>query len=171
MVLIRWRPFQEMEIISRQIDRMFDEIFDYNRNLTKYNTTNWTPAIELKDTTENLILRSELPGVDANNLEVQVAKYAVLIAGEIKHESDVDESGYYGSELHYGKFRRIVNLPVPVKNEQVKAEFKNGILKLVLPKTEEAKFKKINIEVVEENKTLPGNNSSKILDVPAKEIS
>lgn len=169
MALIRWRPFQEMEIISRQIDRMFDEMLDFNRSLAKYKRENWTPAIELKDTREDLILRSELPGLDAKNLEVQVARQAVLISGEITDEPNTDESGYYRSELHYGRFRRMINLPVPIKNEQVKAEFKNGILKLVMPKTEEAKFKKVNIDVVEEGNKLPGTNSNKILDVPAEE--
>ena len=151
MALIRWRPFQEMEIITRQIDRMFDEMLDFNRSLTKYSTVNWVPAIELKDTREDLILilRSELPGLDAKKLEVQVARQAVLISGEITDESNTEESGYYRSELHYGRFRRMINLPVPIKNEQVKAEFKNGILKLVMPKTEEAKFKKVNIDVVD----------------------
>ncbi len=169
MTLIRWRPFQEIEIISRQMDRMFDEMLDFNRSLTKYHTTSWRPAIELKDNIGNLILRSELPGLDAKKLEVQVAKQAVLISGEITDESNTQESSYYRSELHYGRFRRMVNLPVPIENEQVKAEFKNGILKLILPKTEEVKFKKVNVEVVEENNQLPGTNSNKILDVPAKE--
>ncbi|MEL6459011.1 MAG: Hsp20/alpha crystallin family protein [Cyanobacteria bacterium J06621_15] len=167
MALIRWRPFHEMEILTRQIDRMFDEMLDCNRSINKYQTSSWIPAIELKETREDLILRSELPGLDANNLEVQVAKQAVLISGEIRDESNTDENGYYRSELRYGKFRRMINLPVPVKNEQVKAEFKNGILKLVLPKTEEAKFKKVNVKVVEEKNQLPGTNSNKILDVPA----
>ncbi|MCJ8279307.1 MAG: Hsp20/alpha crystallin family protein [Rivularia sp. ALOHA_DT_140] len=168
MALMRWRPFQEMEIFTRQIDRIFDEMLDINRSLTKY-STGWKPAIELKDTREDLILRSELGGVDAKNLEVQVAKQAVLIAGEITNESSSEENGYYTSELRYGKFRRMINLPVPIKNEKVKAEFKNGMLKLVIPKTEEAKFKKVNIDVIEENTKLPGSNSSQILDVPAKE--
>ena len=169
MALIRWRPFQEMEILTRQIDRIFDEILYLNQGLTKYSTANWTPAVELKDTRENLILRSELPGVDAKNLEVQVAKQAVLISGEIADESNNEENGYYRSELHYGRFRRMINLPVPVKNEQVKAEFRNGILKLVLPKTESAKFKKVNVTVVEENNQLSGTKPNKILDVPAEE--
>ena len=169
MALIRWRPFQEMEIISRQIDRMFDEMLDFNRSITKYKTSNWTPPIELKDTREDLILRSELPGLNADNLEVQVAKQAVLISGEIADESNNEENGYYRSELHYGRFRRMINLPVPVKNEQVKAEFRNGILKLVLPKTESAKFKKVDVTVVEENNQISGTKSNKILDVPAEE--
>ena len=169
MALIRWRPFQEMEILTRQIDRIFDEILYLNQGLTKYSTANWTPAVELKDTRENLILRSELPGVDVKNLEVQVAKQAVLISGEIADESNNEENGYYRSELHYGRFRRMINLPVPVKNEQVKAEFRNGILKLVLPKTESAKFKKVNVTVVEENNQLSGTKPNKILDIPAEE--
>ncbi|MEO1428458.1 MAG: Hsp20/alpha crystallin family protein [Cyanobacteria bacterium J06633_8] len=185
MALIRWQPFQEMEIISRQIDRMFDEMLDFNRSMTKYHTGTWTPAVELINTREDLILRSELPGVNANNLEVQVAKQAVLISGEIKDELNAEDSSYYRSELHYGQFRRMINLPVPIKNEQVKAEFKNGILKLVMPKTEEAKFRKVtvtppcndgacgvwrspvNIEVVEEQNKLSRTNSNNILDVPA----
>ncbi|MEM9925231.1 MAG: Hsp20/alpha crystallin family protein [Cyanobacteria bacterium P01_D01_bin.50] len=94
---------------------------------------------------------------------------AVLITGEIKDESNTEKSSYYRSELHYGIFKRMINLPVPVKNEEIKAEFKNSILKLVMPKTEESKFKKVNINVVETNNNLTGDNSSKILDVPAKE--
>lgn len=91
MALIRWRPFQEIEILNRQMDKIFDELFSLNRE----ETTSWAPAIELKDTNEDLILRAELPGVEGKDLEVQVARQAIYIAGESRYESRTDERGCF----------------------------------------------------------------------------
>jgi HSP20 family protein len=159
MALVRWQPFQEMENIRRQMDRMFDELASFNRDFT----TTWTPAIELEDTDDNLILRAEIPGIEGKDLDVQVSKEAVSIAGETRHESRTEDRGYFRSEFRYGKFQRTIPLPVPVKNDQVKAEFKNGILTLTLPKVEEAKNRVVKINLEDSKTTLPGSQSVQVV--------
>ncbi|NJM73996.1 MAG: Hsp20/alpha crystallin family protein [Scytonema sp. RU_4_4] len=164
MALIRWRPFQEIEILNRQMDKIFDELFSLNRE----ETTSWAPAIELKDTNEDLILRAELPGVEGKDLEVQVARQAIYIAGESRYESRTDERGCFRSELRYGKFQRTISLPVPVKNEEVKAEFKNGILTLTLPKIEDARYKVVRLNFTDDNKVLTDSRAGTVVDVPVQ---
>lgn len=160
MALVRWQPFQEMENIRRQMDRMFDELASFNRDFT---TTWWTPAIELEDTDDNLILRAEIPGIEGKDLDIQVSKEAVSIAGETRHESKTEDRGYFRSEFRYGKFQRTIPLPVPIKNDQVKAEFKNGILTLTLPKVEEAKNRVVKINLEDSKTTLPGSQSVQVV--------
>lgn len=169
MVLIRWRPFQEIQVLHRQIDRMFDEIFggsSYNLPAIQ------KPNIELRDTNDSLILRAEIAGIEGKDLEVHIARQAVLIKGEIRYHNNSNEHGFYHTEFQYGKFQRVINLPIPVKNEQVNAEFKNGILTLILPKDQDTKSKVVKINFGDDNRALPGSNvpweAPKILDVPVQ---
>ncbi len=135
MRLVRWQPFSEMESLRHQMDRMFDEIAGMNRQTSP----NWTPAIEIQDCEECLVLRAEIPGVEAKDLDIQVAREAVAISGEHRYENKAQEQGFFKTELRYGSFQRTIPLPVAVENNQVQAEFKDGILKLTLPKAQEAR--------------------------------
>jgi HSP20 family protein len=135
MALIRWQPFQEMETLRRQMDQMFDEMTALNRN----SQATWQPAIELQDTEENVILRAEIPGIEGKDLDVRVTREAVAITGEHRYEKKAEEKGFFRSEFRYGKFGRVIPLPVAVQNDQVKADFTNGILTLTLPKVDAAK--------------------------------
>lgn len=146
MALIRWQPFQEMETLRHQMDKMFDEIAGLNREMT---TKTWSPAVELEDTNDNLILRAEVPGLEGKDLDIQVAREAVSIAGETRYENKSEERGYLRSEFRYGKFQRTIPLPTAIKNDQVQAEFKNGILILTMPKAEEAKNKVVKINLAD----------------------
>lgn len=145
MALLRWQPFSEMETLRHQMDRMFDELAGANSQITQA----WTPAVELQDTTESIILRAEIPGVAGKDLDVHVTREAVSIAGETRQESKQQEGRFFRSEFRYGKFQRIVNLPVPIQNDRVQAEFKHGILTLTLPKVEEVKKKVVKINLGE----------------------
>jgi HSP20 family protein len=151
MALIRWQPFQEMETLRHQMDKMFDEIAGLNREMT---TKSWSPAVELEDTNDNLILRAEVPGLEGKDLDIQVAREAVSIAGETRYENKSEERGYLRSEFRYGKFQRTIPLPTAIKNDQVKAEFKNGILILTMPKAEEAKNKVVKINLADDKTAL-----------------
>ena len=151
MALIRWQPFQEMETLRHQMDKMFDEIAGLNREMT---TKTWSPAVELEDTNDNLILRAEVPGLEGKDLDIQVAREAVSIAGETRYENKSEERGYLRSEFRYGKFQRTIPLPTAIKNDQVKAEFKNGILILTMPKAEEAKNKVVKINFADDKTAL-----------------
>jgi HSP20 family protein len=154
MALIRWQPFQEMETLRHQMDKMFDEIAGLNREMT---TKTWSPAVELEDTNENLILRAEVPGLEGKDLDIQVAREAVSIAGETRYENKSEERGYLRSEFRYGKFQRTIPLPTAIKNDQVQAEFKNGILILTMPKAEEAKNKVVKINLADDKTAIPSS--------------
>jgi HSP20 family protein len=155
MALIRWQPFHEMETLRRQMDQVFDELAGFNRDVK---TNTWSPAIELKDENEHLVLRAEIPGVEGKDLDIQVAREAVSIAGETRYEKKTEEKGFYRSEFRYGKFQRTIPLPIPVENDKVQAEFKNGILTLTLPKAEEVRRRvfKVNLD---EGKTIAAADS------------
>ncbi|MBW4665823.1 MAG: Hsp20/alpha crystallin family protein [Chroococcus sp. CMT-3BRIN-NPC107] len=139
MTLLRWQPMSEMEVLRRQMDRIFGEM----RNVDNEAQATWQPAIELQDTEESVILRSLLPGIEAKDLDIRVTKEAVAISGEHRPQQ------YLRSEFRYGKFQRIVALPVAVQNDRVSAEFKDGILTLTLPKVVDGRRKVVKVNLTE----------------------
>jgi len=155
--LIRWQPRREFDLVRRQLDQLFDEISNFDSALVKPRDLGlreggaaWTPAIELNDVGAELVLRAEVPGVDAEHLDVQVSRDAVAIQGEYRSEQKTDEQGRFRSEFRYGNFRRVIPLRVPVQNDQVQAELKDGILTLTLPKVAPAKaVVKLNLTTAE----------------------
>lgn len=152
MRLVRWQPFAEMESLRHQMDRMFDELAGINNQ----SSTSWIPAIEIQDREDSLVVRAEIPGVEAKDLDIQVAREAVAISGEHRYENKAQEQGFFRTELRYGSFQRTIPLPVAVENNQVQAEFKDGILQLTLPKAQEARHKVVKINLGGDNKeTLP----------------
>ncbi len=149
MALIRWQPFQEMTTLRRQMDELFDELMSGERQ----SSTSWQPALELQDTDEALILRAELSGVDGKDINIQVTKEAVAISGKRHSQQQTQDKGFFRSEFRYGNFQRIIPLPVPVQNDQVKADFNNGILTLTLSKAQEARRTVVKLN-------LPGGNGN-----------
>ncbi len=147
MALIRWQPFQEIETLRRQMDQIFDEMTTVNRE----SQLTWQPAIEIKDTEDSVILRAEIPGVEGKDLDVRVTPKAVAIAGEHRYEKKAEDKGLFRTEFRYGKFQRVIPLPVAVVNDQVQAEFKDGILTLTLPKVAEARSSVVKINLADTN--------------------
>lgn len=125
MTSTRLQPWQEMEMARRQFNHIFNELMPTREAI-------WTPAIEFNSTEDNFIVRVQLPGIKAENVDVQVGQEAIAISGERKFEQ-TDVKGFR-SEFRYGKFRRVITLPAAVQNDQVKAEFNDGILTLTLPR-------------------------------------
>jgi HSP20 family protein len=144
-MVMRWQPFERMETLRRQMERIFDDITD--TSIERENI--WHPAIELIDTPDNLLLQVQLPGVERNNIDIQVTRDAVLITGEYPYPQQSETNNWLHSEFAYGKFRRLISLPISVENEQVHAEFQNGILSLTLPKTEQARRRIVKLNLGE----------------------
>ncbi|MDX2213571.1 MAG: Hsp20/alpha crystallin family protein [Oculatellaceae cyanobacterium bins.114] len=142
MLVRYWQPFREIEMMRRQFDSLFNELTP----ATKGQLT-LTPAIELKDAGDAVTLRAQLPGIDAKDLDIQVSKKAISISGEQRQESKTDENGMIHSEFRYGKFQRVIPLPVAVQNDQVQAEYKDGILSLTLPKVTEARNSVVKVNL------------------------
>jgi len=151
MALIRWQPYQEIATLRRQMDQIFNEMASVNRE----SQVTWKPAVELKDTENNVILRTEIPGVEGKDLDIRVTREAVAIAGEHRYEKKAEERGYVRSEFRYGKFQRVIPLPVAVQNDLVQAEFKDGILTLTLPKVTEARHKVVKLNLADTTPATP----------------
>lgn len=145
MALVRrFSPLTEIDTLHRQMNRLLDEITtwdNFNQDLIK-------PAVELFDNENHLTLRLVLPGINKKDLDISVTREQVKISGEYHRNQENKDKGYYVSEFNYGKFERIIQLPVAIQNEQVTADYTDGILTLNLPKVEEVKNKvfKVNLD-------------------------
>jgi HSP20 family protein len=146
-MLVRYNPWQEFNTIQRQIDRLFEE----TRLPSSLGEKDFVkvPAAELQETETEIYLKLELPGIEAKDLDLQVTENAVYISGERKSETKVSEKGVIKSEFHYGKFQRLIPLPAQVQNTKVTADYKDGILHLTLPKTEQEKHKVVKINLAQ----------------------
>jgi HSP20 family protein len=144
-MLARWNPWQEMNALQKQMNQLFDETLAPMKGWEGFGRL---PAAELTETEEAVHLKLEVPGMEAKDLDIQVTENTVSISGERKSETKTEEKGLTCSEFHYGKFHRIIPLSAKIQNTNVKAEYKDGILNLTLPKKDEEKSKvvKINLE-------------------------
>jgi HSP20 family protein len=147
MAVVRWNPWQELNTLQRQFDRMFEEPFASN-SVVKFGNIAKVPAAEISETEDAVQLKLEVPGMEAKDLDVQVTETAVYVSGDRKSETKQEENGKTRSEFYYGKFQRVIPLPVRIQNTNVTAEYKDGILHLTLPKTvaEKNKVVKVNLE-------------------------
>jgi HSP20 family protein len=105
------------------------------------------PTVDVYEEKDDIVVKAELPGMDKDNIEVNLTDHTLTIKGEKKKEEEVKEENYYRSERSYGSVLRTLELPKDVHADKVKASFKNGILEVRMPKTEEAKAKEIKVKV------------------------
>ncbi len=160
MTLSKWQPFQELSNIRKQMDNLFEDMLSVGDHVVPAFADRdwmglhgiggmWTPAVELKETEKELILKAEIPGLDAKDLTVEVSEDRVTISGEHKEEESTEdqEQKYFRSEFYYGKFERIVPLPMHVETEQIKSEFKHGILTLTMPKLKDEPKKAVKVQL------------------------
>ena len=141
----RWEPFAEMESLHRRMNRLFERFMPGGDG---FFGLDFMPAAEMDETDNEIHLKLEIPGMEAKDLDIEVTETSIDISGERKEESKTEARGMVRSEFSYGKFERVIPLPAHIQNDKVKAEYKNGILTLTLPKTEAEKHKTVKVEVV-----------------------
>lgn len=146
MALVPWRPFEELSTLRREMDRVFDRFFGEFPSLERPALT-WTPRVDMTETKDSVVIQAELPGLEAKDVDVALSGDTLTIKGEKKQEREEKDEYHHVVERAYGSFTRMIRLPAPVAADQVKATFKNGVLTIRLPKTEEAKQKTIPITV------------------------
>lgn len=145
MSIMRWEPFG-LARMRQEMDRMFDEFF---RGMTPAETGTRAPALDMSETDQDVKLTAELPGVDKDHLTVEVLPEAVSIKGEVRREEERKGEGWVRRERQYQSFERTVPLPAEVKPDEAKATFRDGLLQITLPKSEQAKRKqpvKVSVE-------------------------
>ena len=148
MALVRYNPWQEMNSLQRQLNRLFDDALTSD-NWDNFGNLSKIPAVELTEKDDALHLKLEVPGMEAKDLDIQVMADRVAISGERKSETSSKENGTTRSEFRYGKFQRVIPLPARIQNTNVTAEYKDGILNLTLPKSEEEKNKVVKVNLGE----------------------
>ena len=151
--LVPWRRFGELSRMERDMERMFEDFF--GRRMSPWWPLRWLgsgtqvnmPAVDVYEEQGDIVVKAELPGMDRDSIDVSVSDHLLTIKGEKKKEEEVKEENYYRSERSHGSFVRIVELPADIKSDKVKATFKDGVLEIHLPKTEEAKKKAVKVSV------------------------
>lgn len=137
--------------ISWDMDRWFEDFFRrpfasiIPRMLAE--KEEFSPAVDLYEEGNNVIVKAELPGMKKEDVEISLTEDTITISGEKKSEQKVEKKDYYRYESSYGSFCRTISLPSDVKQDQVKASFRDGILEVRMPKTEEARKKEIKIKI------------------------
>lgn len=143
MTLMRWEPIREMDSVRREMDRLFSDLTTAPSDY--FGRDSFMPAVELTETDEDVILKLEVPGIASEDLDIQATADSVTIQGERKAGEQAE--GYRRSEFRYGKFTRVVSMPVQVKNTEATAAYQDGLLTLTLPKAEAEKNKVVKVAV------------------------
>lgn len=155
MTLIPWRqkevwrdPFSELENIQNEINKLFDVSLtrDSGHNIGLLDGA-WRPAVDMYDSKDTILVKADVPGLRKDDIEVMVQGDTLIIKGEKKQEKEVHEEDYARMERYYGSFQRAIRLPSEVQTEKVGASYENGVLKLTLPKSEQAKPKQIKVDI------------------------
>ena len=145
MELVPSRPFRELGTLRKEMDELWNRFFGETR-FPRVFGREWIPSVDISETKENLVAAVELPGLEAKDIDVSISGDVLTIKGEKKREEEEKGEHYYCCERYSGSFQRSFQLPVGVEADKVHASFKNGVLKITLPKAEEAKKKAIEIK-------------------------
>ena len=141
--LIRWEPAREMMTLREAMDHLFDDAF--TRPLTLRD--GWSaPAIDMYQTDDEIVVKASLPGVKADEVQINITGEILTLKGETKQVEEKKDKAWHMREQRWGTFERAIALPTEVTANKAKAEFENGILTITLPKAEEVKPKIINIK-------------------------
>jgi HSP20 family protein len=148
MTLVRWNPSRELEEMSDRLNRMFNRqaLPQTNAKETMV-VADWVPSVDVSETDGEYQIKAEIPDVKKENVKVTLEDGVLTIQGERKQELEEKGKKYHRVERSYGSFARSFTLPDLVDEEKVKAEFKDGVLNLLLPKSEKAKPKAIEVKV------------------------
>ena len=147
-----WRPFRELtpfgdfERMRRDMDRMWDSFFE-GGTLRGEEGREWLPSLDVAETKNEIVVKAEVPGLDPKDIDISLSDGLLTIKGEKKQEREEKEENFHLVERSYGSFARSIRLPNEVQSDKINASYKNGVLKIVLPKSEEAKKKEIKIKV------------------------
>ena len=148
MNLVKWDPFVELEDVSKQLNRIFNRFPARNEASRELLTTaDWAPSVDITETDAAYLIKGEIPGVNKEDIKINIENGMLTMSGERKHEQEEKNKKFHRIERSYGSFMRSFRLPDNVDEAAVKAEFKDGMLNVTLPKSAQAKAKTTNVTV------------------------
>ena len=142
MALVRWDPARELDTLQSDLNRVFDTFFGWTQNDA---TRRWIPAMDLVEADDHLVLKADLPGLDKDDVEIEIKDNVLTVSGERKTERADSSNGYHRVERAYGRFSRSLSLPEGIAADQVQADFDKGVLEVRIPKPAERKPHRVQI--------------------------
>ena len=140
MALIKWDPFREFTTLNDRLGNFLGKGWE-----APMSTTAWNPNVDIFENDNEVVIKAELPGMNAQDIDIKLENNVLTVRGERRFEKEAKEENYHRIEREYGSFSRSFSLPVAVNGEKVTAEYKDGVLKILLPKKEEINPKPIKI--------------------------
>ena len=144
----RWEPARNAGDIQTEVNRLFDNFFGRPSSAATQGGRVWAPAVDMCETKDDLVLSVELPGIREKDVTVSITGDLLVIKGERRFEQEVKEQSFLHVERTYGKFERLIQVPMPVQSDKVKATYRDGVLEVRLPKVDEVKPKEIKIDIL-----------------------
>jgi len=148
MSMTRWEPFRGLNTLQEQVNRLFEDSFSRSRS-GHAELASWAPGVDVYETENELVVKADLPDVQEKDIDVRVENNTLTIRGERKFSNEVQDDNYLRVERAFGTFSRSFSLPNTVNTEAIKADYRNGVLSVRMPKREETKPKQIKISVSE----------------------
>jgi len=145
MAVVKWQDFID---IQDRMNKLFEQRLSGSRAEEGLNASTWSPAVDVYETPEAIVLKADLPGLARGDLDIQVKDDRLVLRGERRLSGEVREENFLRIERAYGAFQRSFTLPASVAQERIRAVFRDGVLELTLPKVESSKPKRIPIEPV-----------------------
>ncbi len=143
--LTKWDPFHDILSMKENFDRLLQDYFGgFSEKRTE---ESWYPMVDIKENPDEIIVSAEIPGMKKSDIKLTLSDNQLTIQGERKMEKEDKNETFYRIERTYGKFKRVIGLPVEVEDSKVSATYKDGVLQIRLPKSEKGKVKKIDIDV------------------------
>ena len=146
MELVRWRPRRYVSGVPFDVDRVFDNLMWNWASPVSHPSFDWNPSIDVSESDEEIVVNAEIPGVGLEDIDISIDGNNLIISGEKKQESEEKDRNCYCVERSYGLFRRSLALPSGVDVENIKASSRNGVLSVRVPKSNDRKSRKIEIE-------------------------
>jgi len=147
MTITRFDPFRQLVRVQDRMNRLFEDAIGRPTEDADFFAGAWTPVVDILETANDIVLRAELPGMKADEVDIRIENNTLTLRGERKFEVNDEKTNYHRRERTYGVFSRSFTLPSTVEQDKVSAEFRDGILQVSLPKKEETKPKQISIKV------------------------
>lgn len=144
--LMEWKPFREVSRLRREMDRLWDDFFGPGRRALRPLEAEWAPAVDVSETADKVVVKAEVPGIEAKDIDISLSGDVLTIKGEKKSEREEKKENYHLVERSYGSFSRSLRLPAAVKADKIEASYKQGVLTVTCPKKEEVKPKAIEVK-------------------------
>lgn len=147
MAITKWSPMKELVNLQDEMNRLFNEFFSRKPESRRIVEREWSPDVDVAETDNAFVVTAEIPGIDKKDIKITFHNNVLTIKGEKKKEEEIKEQNFHQIERVYGSFQRSFTLPSDVEADKIEASYKNGILKINIPKSEEERAKEINIKV------------------------